>query len=284
MAPVLKTILKEILPPEDISKLYSAFDIIGSIIILKIPDSLNSKKQIIADTILTNVKSAKSVFAQTSGVQGEYRIRRLEHLAGDNSVITEYKEYGCRFKVNVAKTYFSPRLSTERMRVSKMIKDNEIITNMFAGVGTYSILIAKNNKSCKVYSIDSNPIANELAVINAKLNKVQGQVIPIYGDAREVIIRQLKGTSTRVLMPLPEKAKEFVDFAVMALKQNGGMVHYFAHVKAPSKKLALDNAALDVEYAFVNHDYKIVSARVVREVGPHLYQTVSDIIVCKKCS
>jgi tRNA (guanine37-N1)-methyltransferase len=284
MAPVLKTILKEILPPEDISKLYSAFDIIGSIIILKIPDSLNSKKQIIADTILTNVKSAKSVFAQTSGVQGEYRIRRLEHLAGDNSVITEYKEYGCRFKVDVAKTYFSPRLSTERMRVSKMIKDNEIITNMFAGVGTYSILIAKNNKSCKVYSIDSNPIANELAVINAKLNKVQGQVIPIYGDAREVIMRQLKGTSTRVLMPLPEKAKEFVEFAVMALKQNGGMVHYFAHVKAPSKKLALDNAALDVEYAFVNHDYKIVSARVVREVGPHLYQTVSDIIVCKKCS
>ena len=284
MAPVLKTILKEILPPEDISKLYSAFDIIGSIIILKIPDSLNSKKQIIADTILTNVKSAKSVFAQTSGVQGEYRIRRLEHLAGDNSVITEYKEYGCRFKVDVAKTYFSPRLSTERMRVSKMIKDNEIITNMFAGVGTYSILIAKNNKSCKVYSIDSNPVANELALINAKLNKVQGQVIPICGDAREVIIRQLKGTSTRVLMPLPEKAKEFVEFAVMALKQNGGMVHYFAHVKAPSRKLALDNAALDVKYAFVNHDYKIVSTRVVREVGPHLYQTVSDIIVSKKCS
>ena len=284
MAPILKTILKEILPPEDISKLYSAFDIIGSIIIIKIPDSLNSKKQIIADTILMNIKSAKSVFAQTSAVQGDYRIRRLEHLAGDNSVITEYKEHGCRFKVDVTKTYFSPRLSTERMRISKMITDNEIITNMFAGVGTYSILIAKNNKSCKVYSIDSNPVANELALINAKLNKVHGQIIPICGDAREVIIRQLKGTSTRVLMPLPEKAKEFVDFAVMALKENGGTVHYFAHVKAPSKKLALDNAALDVKHVFINHDYKIVSTRVVREVGPRLYQTVSDIIVSKKCS
>jgi tRNA (guanine37-N1)-methyltransferase len=284
MAPILKTILKEILPPEDISKLYSAFDIIGSIIIIKIPDSLNSKKQIIADTILMNIKSAKSVFAQTSAVQGNYRIRRLEHLAGDKSVITEYKEHGCRFKVDVTKTYFSPRLSTERMRVSKMITDNEIITNMFAGVGTYSILIAKNNKSCKVYSIDSNPVANELAFINTKLNKVQGQVMPICGDAREVIIRQLKGTSTRVLMPLPEKAKEFVDFAVMALKENGGIVHYFAHVKAPSKKLALDNAALEVKYAFINHDYKIASTRVVREVGPRLYQTVSDIIVSKKCS
>lgn len=284
MAPVLKTILKEILQPEEISKLYSAFDIIGSIIIIKIPDPLNSKKQIIADTILMNIKSAKSVFAQTSAVQGDYRIRKLEHLAGDNSVITEYKEHGCRFKVDVTKTYFSPRLSTERMRVSKMITDNEIITNMFAGVGTYSILIAKNNKSCKVYSIDSNPVANELALINAKLNKVQGQVVPICGDAREVIMRQLKGTSTRVLMPLPEKAKEFVDFAVVALKESGGMVHYFAHVKASSKKLALVNAALDVKYAFINHDYNIVSTRVVREVGPRLYQTVADIIVSKKCS
>src|ERR687885_2271701 len=138
MAPILKTILKEILPPEDISKLYSAFDIIGSIIIIKIPDSLNSKKQIIADTILMNVKSAKSVFAQTSAVQGDYRIRRLEYLAGANSTVTEYKEHGCRFKVDVMKTYFSPRLSTERLRIGKMVSDNEIITNMFAGVGTYS--------------------------------------------------------------------------------------------------------------------------------------------------
>lgn len=284
MAHILKTILKDILPPEDISKLYSAFDIVGSIIIIKIPDSLNSKKQIIAETILMNIKSAKSIFAQTSAVQGDYRLRTLEYLAGVNCPTTEYKEHGCRFKVDVSKTYFSPRLSTERIRVSNMIADNEIITNMFAGVGTYSILIAKNNKTCKVYSIDSNPIANELALLNAELNKVQERVIPICGDAKEVIVKQLRGTSTRVLMPLPEKAKEFVDFAVMALKEKKGMIHYFAHIKATSKKLALDNAALDIQYAFTNHDYRIVSTRIVREVGPRLYQTVSDIIVNNKRS
>src|SRR5919202_739585 len=282
MAPILKTILKEILPPEDISKLYSAFDIIGSIIIIKIPDSLNSKKQIIADTILKDLKPAKSIFVQTSAVQGDYRIRALEHLAGDNSVITEYKEHGCRFIVDVTKTYFSPRLSTERLRISKMVTDNEIITNMFAGVGTYSILIAKSNKSCKVYSIDSNPVANELALINAKLNKVQERVIPICGDAREVINKQLKGTSTRVLMPLPEKAKEFVDSAVLALREKKGMIHYFAHIKAPSRKLALDNAAVDIKHAFVKYEYRIASTRVVREVGARLYQTVSDVIVAEE--
>jgi tRNA (guanine37-N1)-methyltransferase len=282
MAHLLKTILREILSPEDVSRVYSAFDIIGDIIILKIPDSLNSKKQIIADTILMNVKSAKSIFAQTSSVQGDYRIRNLEYLAGANSTVTEYKEHGCRFKVDVMKTYFSPRLSTERLRISKMVTDNEIITNMFAGVGTYSILIAKSNKSCKVYSIDSNPVANELALINAKLNKVQERVIPICGDATEVVNKQLKGTSTRVLMPLPEKAKEFVDSAVLALRQKKGMIHYFAHIKASSRKLALDNAAVDVKHAFVNHEYRIVSTRVVREVGPRLYQTVCDVIVAEE--
>jgi tRNA (guanine37-N1)-methyltransferase len=284
MAHILKTILKNVLPPEDISKLYSAFDIVGSIIILRIPDSLNSRKHIIADTVLMNIKSAKSIFAQTSAVQGDYRLRNLEYLAGVNCTATEHREHGCRFKVDVSKTYFSPRLSTERMRISKMIADNEIITNMFAGVGTYSILIAKSNKTCKVYSIDSNPIATELALVNAQLNKVRERVIPICGDAREVIVKQLRGTSTRVLMPLPEKAKEFVDFAVMALKEKKGMIHYFAHIRATSKKLALDNAALDIKYAFINHDYRIASTRVVREVGPRMYQTVSDIIVTNKRS
>jgi tRNA (guanine37-N1)-methyltransferase len=284
MAHILKTILKNVLPPEDISKLYSAFDRVGSIIILRIPDSLNSRKHIIADTVLMNIKSAKSIFAQTSAVQGDYRLRNLEYLAGVNCTATEHREHGCRFKVDVSKTYFSPRLSTERMRISKMITDNEIITNMFAGVGTYSILIAKSNKTCKVYSIDSNPIANELALVNTQLNKVRERVIPICGDAREVIAKQLRGTSTRVLMPLPEKAKEFVDFAVMALKEKKGMIHYFAHIRANSKKLALDNAALDIKYAFINHDYRIASTRVVREVGPRMYQTVSDIIVTNKRS
>lgn len=80
-------------------------------------------------------------------------------------------------------------------------------------------------------------------------------------------------------MPLPEKAKEFVDSAVLALKNKKGMIHYFAHIKAPSRKLALDNAAVDVKHAFANHVYRIVSTRVVREVGPRLYQTVSEVIV-----
>src|ERR671935_1660216 len=187
MPRMLKNVLSSILAPDEVTQVYSAFDQIGDIIIIKIPNDLMPKKKLIADTILANVKTAKAVFAQVSPVKGDYRVRDLEFVAGENRTITEYKEHGCRFKVDVAKTYFSPRLSTERLRIASMVSEGEIVVNMFAGVGTYSVVIAKMNKTCKVYSIDSNIVAVELCEINARLNRVQDRVVSIYGDAAKVI-------------------------------------------------------------------------------------------------
>src|SRR5438270_8069490 len=125
MPHMLRKALATVLLPEEASLVYSAFDMIGDIVIIKIPDGLLQKKEVIGKAILENVSTAKSVFMQSSSVRGEYRIRELEFLAGANTTITEYRENGCRFRVDVAKTYFSPRLSTERERISKMVGGNE---------------------------------------------------------------------------------------------------------------------------------------------------------------
>jgi tRNA (guanine37-N1)-methyltransferase len=275
---MLKQVLGSILTQEETARVYSAFDQIGNIVIIKIPDELMPKKKLIADAILTNVKTAKAVFAQVSPVRGDFRVRDLEFIAGENKTITEHKEHGCRFKVDVAKTYFSPRLSTERQRIANMVGDNETIVNMFAGVGTYSIAIAKANKTCRVYSIDSNSAASELDKVNAKLNKVQDNVVSICGDATEVIKDRLAEQADRVLMPLPERAKEFVDSAVLALKEEG-IVHYFAHIKAGSKKAAQELGLKDAHDAFAKYDNQVLAVRVVREVGPRIYQMVADVSV-----
>ncbi|MGI0040155.1 MAG: class I SAM-dependent methyltransferase, partial [Nitrososphaera sp.] len=267
---MLKQVLGSILTPEETAQVYSAFDQIGDIVIIKIPDDLMPKKKLIADAILANVKTAKAVFAQVSAVRGDFRVRDLEFLAGENRTITEYKEHACRFKVDVARTYFSPRLSTERQRIAEMVNDNETIVNMFAGVGTYSVVIAKANKTCRVYSIDSNAAASELDKINAKLNKVQDRIVSICGDAAEVIKDQLAGQADRVLMPLPERAKEFVNSAVLALKEKG-TVHYFAHVKADSKKAGQELGLQDARGAFARYNHQVLAVRVVREVGPRIY-------------
>ena len=278
MPHMLKQVLGSTLTPEETAQVYSAFDQIGDIVIIKIPDELMPKKKLIADAILANVKTAKTVFAQVSPVRGDYRVRDLELIAGENRTITEYKEHACRFKVDVAKTYFSPRLSTERQRIAGMVGENETIVNMFAGVGTYSVVIAKANKTCRVYSIDSNSAASELDRINAKLNKVQDRVFSICGDAVEVIKDSLAGQADRVLMPLPERAKEFVDSAVLALKEKG-IVHYFAHIKADGKKASQEIGLKVTHETFAKYDHHILGVRVVREVGPRMFQIVADVSV-----
>ena len=109
---------------------------------------------------------------------------------------------------------------------------------------------------------------------------MQYRIVSICGDAAQVINDQLAGQADRVLMPLPERAKEFVEPAVLALKkQQGGIVHFFAHIKADSKKSSQELGLADVHDAFQKYDHNVLEVRVVREVGPKVYQVVADILV-----
>ncbi len=278
----LKALLGDILEQGERRTVMSSYDVIGDIIVVKIPDSLLHKKYAIGKRLLDCTRSAKSVFMQTSSVEGEFRLRKLELLAGANRTLTEYHEHGCRFKVDIREVYFSPRLATERLRIAQSVRDGELITNMFAGVGTFSILIAKRNPSSRIFSIDSNPIASVLCLINSRLNGVQDRVYPICGDARYVASSKLLGLSHRVLMPLPEKAKEFVQAGIACVRADGGVVHYFMNVRALNKKEAITEGKLQVTEAFRQYYHIVNMTRVVREVGPRYYQTVSDVLVASR--
>ena len=274
---MLKQVLQERLEIVELDKLCSSFDIIGNIAIIKIPETLSSKKKLIADTLIEEIKAIKTVFCQVSGIEGDYRLRKLELLSGENTSITIHKEHGCTFKVDVINAYFSPRLSTERLRISKLIKPNEVIVNMFGGVGTFSIIMSHNNKTSRIYSIDSNPIAHDLCKENIEINKLTRNVFPVLGDAKLEITNKLNGIATRVLMPLPEKAREFVDTAVSSLANNRGIVHYFAHVGADNRKIAIQSGIKDTADSFSRFNHIIRNIRIVREVGPRFYQIVSDV-------
>lgn len=279
MSKNLRTLLGDALEPVERHVIFSSYDVIGDIIIMKIPNSLQHKKYTIGKLLLESMKHVKCVFLQTSSVDGDFRLRRLELLAGVDRTVTEYHEHGCRFRVDVGKVYFSPRLSTERHRIAERVRDNEIITNMFAGVGTFSILIAKQNPCSTVYSIDSNPKANNFCLVNTRLNNVQDRVFPLCGDAKYIAGNLLAGLSDRVLMPLPEKAMEFVDSAVACLRNNRGSIHYFAHIRAQNRKDAVRAGKLATTEAFRNYNHELGTTRIVREVGPRLYQIVSDVLV-----
>jgi len=275
---MLKQAVASILTSEETEELYGAFDQIGSIIVLRIPDTLLSKKKLIGEILLEKVKTAKSIFYQSSPVEGDYRIRQLELLAGEDNTETEYKEHGCRFKVDVEKTFFSPRLATERLRIADLVKDGEIIINMFGGVGMFSIVAAKKKK-CHVYNIDINPHAAKLCLENVILNKLKGTVESIEGDSTDIIEKKLVDSGDRVLMLLPERSDEFVDVAIKALKQKG-VLHYYCHIHS-DKKNQVSEVVTNHFLSVVKFKSEILGAKIVRPVGPRFYQAVVDAVISK---
>ena len=139
----LKKTFRQTFPAGDSINIYNAFDIVGDIAITKVPDSSEANGKAIAETIIRVHRNIKTVLVQDSPVAGNFRIRRLKHVAGENKTHTIHKENGCFFAVDVENCYFSPRLCYERKRIAQQIKLNETIVNMFAGVGCFSLVIAK---------------------------------------------------------------------------------------------------------------------------------------------
>jgi tRNA (guanine37-N1)-methyltransferase len=279
MSTFLKRVLSNKLEESEVSKLTSSFDTIGNIVILRIPEPLANKRYLIGDAILDTIKSARSVYMQISPITGDHRTRKLELIAGDDNPVTFYKEYGCRFKVDVEQTYFSPRLSTERFRIANLTSENEVVANMFAGVGTFSVIICKYGNVKKVYNVDINQAAHELSVFNSRLNRMEQKIESFCGDAKEIVNSNINGKSDRVLMPLPEKARYFVNDAVHCLKKEEGIIHYFLHVRADSKKKSLETGRFETDDAFSEYSHDIKSLHVVREVGPCFYQLVADVLI-----
>jgi tRNA (guanine37-N1)-methyltransferase len=277
----LRDKLSEAHPKEELGKVYSSFDVIGDIAIIKIPPSNTANAKTIAKQIMVVHSNIKTVFTPASSITGDFRVRVLRLLAGENKTVTTHRESGCSFRVDVEKTYFSPRLSFEHKRIACLVKRSETVVNMFAGVGCFSIVIAKTVNPVKVYSIDVNPVAIECMKENVKVNHVEGSVFPILGDAKDIIAANLRGIADRVLMPLPEKALEYLPLALSALKPTGGWIHFYDFQHAPGKENPMEKTRVMVAQKLNSLDinYVIANSRMMRPTGPNWYQTVLDIQV-----
>jgi tRNA (guanine37-N1)-methyltransferase len=271
----LREALRGQMPDEELKQV-RAFDIVGDIAIVKIPEKILPKKQLIGQALMQVHHHVRTVLNQTTPVGGEFRTRELEVIAGEPRTETTHREGGCSFKVDLAKVYFSPRLATERLRVTNLIKQGEIVVNLFAGVGCYSVLIAKHSEAIKIYSIDKNPGAVNYMRENTRINKVGARVVPILGDARDVVKTRLMGKADRVLMPLPELAREFFDVALLALKPEGGVAHFYDFGKEPE---IFDPSLEFVRAAAATKGKKVelLGSRAIRSYATRVYHIVLDL-------
>lgn len=268
--------LADKLPSNLLANVPRAIDFVGDIAIVEVPLELVEHKRTIGEAVLKSHKRINTVLAKSGAVGGVYRIREFEVIAGVDKTATVCREYGCMYHVDVARAYFSPRLSTEHNRVASQIKDGETVVDLFAGVGPFSILIAKKHENVRVYAVDVNPDAIALLKKNIAVNRVERQVVPLLGNARKVVREQLSRKADRVIMNLPETALEFVDVASETLKLDGGIIHYYGFVKA-SNPLEIAKVRL-VEAVRQNNRQveNFLLVKTVREVAPYTCQVVLD--------
>ncbi len=200
-------------------KISFSYDIIGDIAIIKGKSEQEAK---FLSKHLMERKNIKTIYLD-NGINGEFRTRTLKLLYGEGKTSTTYRENSINLFVDVQKTYFSPRLSTERLRISNEVKEHEYIIDMFCGIGPFSILIAHKIDS-DIVAMDKNCDAIDIMKKNMEMNKLKGNITPICGDSAE-LMKNYRNVD-RIIMNLPHGAYNFLDVAFKALKKNGVINYY----------------------------------------------------------
>ena len=277
--PELTDLLGEKLPPHLLASSPQAIDFIGDIAVVEIPPELENFKAVIGEAVLKAHKRVNTVLAKSSPIEGEFRVGKFEPIAGVAKSSTVHKEYGCVFFVDLAKAYFSPRLSYEHNRIASLVKEGETVLDLFTGVGPFAIHIVKKHQKVHVYAVDKNPEAIRLLEKNMTVNRVEAKITPILGDARQIAAERLRGSSDRVIMNLPERALEYVDAACQAIKPQGGVVHYYEFT---SETEPLETAQKRLQQAVKQTGRKadeILGSRIVRGTAPFTWQVVVDATI-----
>ena len=223
------TTYKEILTIPDKLKqdLPTSYDSIGDIILIKLTKNLLKYKKKIGQSLLISNTHIKVVCA-VQPVSGELRTRQLDIIAGEHRTQTTHTEYGLHFDLDVKKTYFSPRLATERRYVTTQVQPGETIVDMFAGVAPFSIMIAKNAQPKNIYAVDKNKDAIAYARRNIKKNNVLDKIEVIQADAKTLprYFQKQNIYADRIIMNLPFSAHLFFPYALQ-IAADPCMIHYY---------------------------------------------------------
>ncbi|MEX0920352.1 MAG: hypothetical protein WDZ69_02100 [Candidatus Pacearchaeota archaeon] len=266
------------------SKYPGGFDIFGNIALVKFPSdsSLKSKnKKEFAERLLKRHKSLTTVLEKTQKFKGRLRKQETKWLAGEKTKEVIYRENGCVFRFDIDKTYFSPRLSNERKEIADSVKKWDEVLVMFAGVGPYPIVIAKNSKAGRVYSNEINREAKKYAELNVELNKVKEKIVLLPGDVKRVA-RKLEDEGKKfdmIVMPRPQLKDSFLEqaFALSKGGKKGTRIFYYDFCKGEEIDSVVEKVNLEAKKA--NKKIKILNVKKAGEIAPYRFRVRVDFRV-----
>jgi len=272
----LSEALKGVLSDEQMAMLRTSFDVVGDIAVVEVPEELEDMEGTIGEALLSVIKGVRVVCRKVGPTAGEFRVRPVRVIAGEQRTTTVYREHGCNYELDLASVYFSPRLATERARVASLVQPGETVMGMFAGVGPFTILTAHVQPAVKrVWSVELNPDAVTYMKRNIERNRVKGTVLAVQGDVREVV--PALGPADRVFMPLPKGAHKFLDVA-MAAAADGAVIHFY-HFTPEDVRFEEGAALIKAAAEEAGKCGEVVFQRQVRSFSPGVCQVVVDFQV-----
>lgn len=253
------------IPQEKWDFLPSGFHRIGDILIIRLHKELEEYQKEIGEFLIKRFR-VKSVFVK-GPVQGELRKPMMRKIAGRTNT-TLHRENNCLFKIDVSRLLFAKGNVYERGRIEA--SEGEEVVDLFAGIGYFSIPLAKKNPSCSIVAIEKNPVAVKFLRENLELNRIENVEV-IEDDCRNV--KGVKGD--RVIMGYLPGTEEFLPTAFSFLRRSG-IIHFhnvYRKGELWRKPLGtLETQALEHGYLLVGVLYK----KIVKQYSPCKYHVVVD--------
>jgi tRNA wybutosine-synthesizing protein 2 len=246
------------------------WETVGDVVILRLSQECWSRREEIGRAY-AEVLGAKSVCADVRGVSGEFRQPSMEVLYGTDTESVRL-ENGIRYRFDVTKVMFASGNTDERMRMRKLDCTGETVVDMFAGIGYFTLPLAKFSGARRVFACEKNPESYEFLIRNVNDNGLSGIVIPILGDNRDIPGRSF---ADRILMGYVQTTSEFLPTALRMLKPNG-IIHYhdtfYVNERDERVKKIFDEACGE-------DGYEVLSIREVKSFAPSVSHYVADVRV-----
>ncbi|XP_060074350.1 tRNA (guanine(37)-N1)-methyltransferase-like [Ylistrum balloti] len=281
-----KDILQAIIPQE--LGIVSGYSLIGHIIHLNLKEELLEFKYIIGQVLLDKHGYIRTVVNKLSTIDNTFRNFHMEILAGEDDTITTVRENGASFKFDFSKVYWNTRLGTEHARIALQLEKQDLMFDVFAGVGPFAVIAAR--RGVNVFANDLNPHSYESLVENLALNKVKTKVKCSNLDGRDFITSVMKPELLRLwdlghmrvhktyaVMNLPALAVTFLDEFIGLLSDRAGdqdtypdhlipLVHCYVFGKAADTRQAAKDLVEENIGESLPDDAKL---KFVRNVAPN---------------
>ncbi len=242
------------------------YERVGDVLLIKLPNRLYDFKEEVGRAY-ADILDMKSVLLQ-GDIRGKKRIPEVEFIYGDEGE-TVHVENGIKFKLDASKLMFSSGNIDERVRVAELDVDGEVIVDMFAGIGYFSLPLAVHGNPDKIYSLEINPVSFRYLEENIKLNGVSETIEAWNGDNREF---EKEGGADRIMMGYLHETWKFLPKAVDLLDDEG-IIHYHSLCKDTDFPAKLEKEIDDN----IDKDHDVMGHRKIKSYAPHVFHTVSDI-------